>query len=93
MKRRGSTESWRQVRGPRPLGSDSWVMETIQDSLKGAPQALARLELEARDRRGYLAQPQREEEHRIWEDATGPSTGERISGMGGGVRPARRRRR
>ena len=25
-------------------------------------------ELEARDRRGYLAQPQREKEFRIWED-------------------------
>ena len=39
-------------------------------------QALARhlkylheLELEDRDRRGYLAHPQREEEFRIWEDA------------------------
>jgi hypothetical protein len=27
------------------------------------------LELEAQDRRGYLAQPQREEEFRTWEDA------------------------
>jgi metal-responsive CopG/Arc/MetJ family transcriptional regulator len=27
------------------------------------------LELEERDRRGYLAKPQREEEFRIWEDA------------------------
>jgi metal-responsive CopG/Arc/MetJ family transcriptional regulator len=27
------------------------------------------LELEDRDRRGYLAHPQREEEFRIWEDA------------------------
>jgi hypothetical protein len=27
------------------------------------------LELEERDRRGYLAQPQREEEFRVWEDA------------------------
>ncbi|MBI1788044.1 MAG: ribbon-helix-helix protein, CopG family [Acidobacteria bacterium] len=27
------------------------------------------LELEERDRRGYQAQPQREEEFRVWEDA------------------------
>ena len=26
------------------------------------------LDLEERDRRGYLAQPQREEEYRVWED-------------------------
>ena len=68
MKRRGP----RKVGGrsePRPLGSDSWVMETIQDSLRGHLKRLHELELEARDRRGYLAQPQREEEHRIWEDA------------------------
>ncbi|MGA9626090.1 MAG: hypothetical protein WBL65_28735 [Bryobacteraceae bacterium] len=44
-------------------------METIQDSLRGHLKRLHELELEARDRRGYLAQPQREEEHRIWEDA------------------------
>ena len=30
---------------------------------------LHELELEDRDRRGYLAHPQREEEFRIWEDA------------------------
>jgi DNA-binding transcriptional ArsR family regulator len=30
---------------------------------------LRELELEERDRRGYLAQPQQEEEYRIWEDA------------------------
>ena len=30
---------------------------------------LRELELEERDRRGYLAQPQREEEFRVWEDA------------------------
>ena len=29
----------------------------------------ANLELEAQDRCGYLAQPQREEEFRLWEDA------------------------
>jgi hypothetical protein len=27
------------------------------------------LELEEQDRRGYLAQPQREEEFRVWDDA------------------------
>jgi len=30
---------------------------------------LHELELEDRDRRGYLAHPQREEEFRMWEDA------------------------
>ncbi len=30
---------------------------------------LHELELEDRDRRGYLAHPQREEEYRTWEDA------------------------
>lgn len=30
---------------------------------------LRELELEEQDRRGYLAQPQREEEFRVWEDA------------------------
>ena len=30
---------------------------------------LHEVELEERDRRGYLAQPQRQEEYRIWEDA------------------------
>ena len=30
---------------------------------------LHELEMEDRDRRGYLAHPQREEEFRIWEDA------------------------
>ena len=30
---------------------------------------LRELELEEQDRRGYLAQPQRDEEFRMWEDA------------------------
>ena len=41
------------------------VREALQQHLK----RLRDLELEERDRRGYLAQPQREEEFRVWEDA------------------------
>jgi metal-responsive CopG/Arc/MetJ family transcriptional regulator len=41
------------------------IRHALQQHLK----RLRELELEARDRRGYLAQPQREEEFRIWEDA------------------------
>ena len=40
------------------------VREALQQHLK----RLHDLELEERDRRGYLAQPQREEEFRVWED-------------------------
>ena len=41
------------------------IRHALQLNLK----RLHELELEARDRRGYLAQPQREKEFRIWEDA------------------------
>ncbi|HUE20843.1 MAG TPA: ribbon-helix-helix protein, CopG family [Bryobacteraceae bacterium] len=41
------------------------VRRALQEHLK----RLRELELEAQDRRGYLAQPQREDEFRIWEDA------------------------
>ena len=41
------------------------VREALQQHLK----RLHELELEERDRRGYLAQPQREEEFRVWEEA------------------------
>ena len=41
----------------------------IRQALQRHLQHLHELELEDRDRRGYLAQPQREEEFRIWEDA------------------------
>ena len=41
------------------------VREALQQHLK----RLHDLELEERDRRGYLAQPQREEEFRVWENA------------------------
>ena len=41
------------------------IREALQQHLK----RLHEMELEAQDRRGYLAQPQREEEYRIWEDA------------------------
>ena len=40
------------------------VREALQQHLK----RLHDLKLEERDRRGYLAQPQREEEFRVWED-------------------------
>jgi metal-responsive CopG/Arc/MetJ family transcriptional regulator len=41
------------------------IREALQQHLK----RLRETELEQRDRRGYLAQPQREEEYRMWEDA------------------------
>ena len=41
----------------------------IRQALERHLRHLKELELEERDRRGYLAQPQREEEYRIWEDA------------------------
>jgi metal-responsive CopG/Arc/MetJ family transcriptional regulator len=42
-----------------------FVRSALQQHLK----RLRELELEEQDRRGYLAQPQREDEFRIWEDA------------------------
>jgi metal-responsive CopG/Arc/MetJ family transcriptional regulator len=41
----------------------------IRNALRQHLKRLRELELEEQDRRGYLAQPQREEEFRIWEDA------------------------
>ena len=41
----------------------------IRDALREHLKRSRELELEERDRRGYLAKPQREEEFRIWEDA------------------------
>jgi metal-responsive CopG/Arc/MetJ family transcriptional regulator len=41
------------------------IRQALQQHLK----RLHELELEERDRRGYLARPQREEEFRVWEDA------------------------
>ena len=41
------------------------VREALQQHLK----RLHDLELDEQDRRGYLAQPQREEEFRVWEEA------------------------
>ena len=40
----------------------------IRQALDRHLKYLHELELEDRDRRGYLAHPQREEEFRIWED-------------------------
>jgi metal-responsive CopG/Arc/MetJ family transcriptional regulator len=41
------------------------IRQALQQHLK----RMRELELEERDRRGYLAHPQREEEFRMWEDA------------------------
>jgi metal-responsive CopG/Arc/MetJ family transcriptional regulator len=41
----------------------------IRHALAEHLRRLQELELEEQDRRGYLAQPQREDEFRIWEDA------------------------
>jgi metal-responsive CopG/Arc/MetJ family transcriptional regulator len=41
----------------------------IRQALERHLRHLKELELEDRDRRGYLAKPQREDEYRIWEDA------------------------
>jgi metal-responsive CopG/Arc/MetJ family transcriptional regulator len=41
----------------------------IRHALRQHLQRLREMELEAQDRRGYLAQPQREDEFRIWEEA------------------------
>jgi metal-responsive CopG/Arc/MetJ family transcriptional regulator len=41
------------------------VRHALQEHLK----RLRELELEEQDRRGYLAQPQGEDEFRVWEDA------------------------
>lgn len=41
----------------------------IRDALDRHLKHLHELQLEDQDRRGYLAQPQREKEYRIWEEA------------------------
>lgn len=41
----------------------------IRDALRRYLKLLRELELEEQDRRGYLAQPQRDEEFRVWEGA------------------------
>ena len=41
----------------------------VRQALERHLKYLHELEMEDRDRRGYLAHPQREEEFRIWEDA------------------------
>ncbi len=47
------------------MNRSALIREALQRHLKH----LSELELERRDRREYLAQPQREEEFRVWEDA------------------------
>jgi metal-responsive CopG/Arc/MetJ family transcriptional regulator len=41
----------------------------VREALRQHLKRMRELELEERNRRGYLAHPQREEEFRIWEDA------------------------
>jgi metal-responsive CopG/Arc/MetJ family transcriptional regulator len=41
------------------------IRHALQEHLK----RLRELELEEQDRRGYMAQPQRKDEFRVWEDA------------------------
>ncbi len=41
----------------------------IRHALREHLKRLREQELEERDRRGYMAQPQREEDFRLWEDA------------------------
>ena len=43
--------------------------ELIRHALRQHLKRLRELELEEQDRRGYVAQPQREDEFRVWEDA------------------------
>lgn len=47
------------------LNRSALIRQALEQHLK----RLHELELEEQDRRGYLAQPQREEEYRTWEDA------------------------
>jgi len=49
----------------RNVNRSALIREAFERHLKH----LHELQLEEQDRRGYLAQPQREEEFRIWEDA------------------------
>lgn len=44
------------------------IRQALQDHLRH----LRELELEEQDRRGYMAQPQRADEIRVWEDAAWP---------------------
>ena len=41
----------------------------VRQALQAHLKRLRELELEEQDRRGYMAQPQREDEFRVWEDA------------------------
>jgi metal-responsive CopG/Arc/MetJ family transcriptional regulator len=49
----------------RKVNRSALIRHALEQHLK----RLRELELEERDRRGYLAHPQREDEYRIWEDA------------------------
>ena len=46
------------------LSRSALIRHALQEYLK----RLRELELEERDRQGYLAHPQRNEEYRVWED-------------------------
>jgi metal-responsive CopG/Arc/MetJ family transcriptional regulator len=47
------------------LNRSALIRKALQEHLD----RLRELELERRDRQGYLAKPQREEEFRVWEDS------------------------
>jgi len=49
----------------RKVNRSALIRHALEQHLK----RLRELELEEQDRRGYLAQPQREEEFRVWEGA------------------------
>jgi metal-responsive CopG/Arc/MetJ family transcriptional regulator len=49
----------------RKVNRSALIRHAIEQHLK----RLRELELEGQDRRGYLAQPQREDEYRVWEGA------------------------
>ena len=49
----------------RKVNRSALIRQALREHLK----RLRELELEEQDRRGYLAQPQREEDFRVWEDA------------------------
>jgi metal-responsive CopG/Arc/MetJ family transcriptional regulator len=49
----------------RKVNRSALIRHALREHLKRSRE----LELEEQDRRGYLAEPQREEEFRIWEDA------------------------
>ena len=60
----GWESTWRSRTEDIEVNRSALIRNALQQHLK----RLRELELEEQERRGYLAQPQREEEFRIWED-------------------------